>query len=209
MTRFTLVILAAVFFVACKNKKTTEATGAAVSHTDTLQFVSFDGNADYWISVFVNSKKDTVSLVTDSAIADSFKNKLFEVTWFVDTLFEAGDNDRKYAAKRMIHFSVINGKPFVVPVAFVPPISEKQILEDVKNLPEVMGNADQVVIAERPSEGKDFYLIETGTHGEDNYSRFAMFRVYYRPKYEIRVFDMADDTDVSLEEWRKQNTTTP
>ncbi|MNK20313.1 hypothetical protein D3C87_385500 [compost metagenome] len=212
MTRFPLFIVAALLLAACKNKKAAEhplkqttttqnkhTKLQAEIHTDTLQFIYFEGNFDYWSCIFLNSSKDTISLVTDSMITDDFKNKLFEVKWFTDTLYEAGDNDSKYAANRMSHFKPIKGKPFVAP------ITEKQILHDIRNIPEVQSGADQVAIAERPSEGKNYYLVETGTREADNFSRFLMFRVYIYPQYQINVYDPAADTEHSLEAWRKQN----
>lgn len=191
--------------MSCQNKKVVEKKAAVdahktiVTHTDTLQFISFDGNADYWISTFLDSKKDTVTLVTDSEITGNLKDKLFEVKWFADTLYEAGDDERKYIAKRLSEWRLIKGVPYLLA------ISEEQIIQDVNNIPEVQAGADQVGIAERPSEGKKYYLVETGTHEEDNYSRFLLFRVYTDPNYEIKVYEPANDMELSLAEWRKLN----
>jgi len=167
--------------------------------TDTLQFIHFEGNFDYWSCVFLNSQKDTVTLVTDTMLSSKLKNRLFEVKSFMDTLLQAGDNDSKFAARRMSEFRLLKGKPFVAP------ITEKQIVRDVWAIPEVESGADQVVIAELPTDEKNYYLVETGTHGEDNFSRFYMFRVYVYPNYEIRVYDPEKNTDISLEQWRKQS----
>jgi hypothetical protein len=214
MTRFTRLIASLFILSSCQNKtavdqgitdtvtmdvKNQKVHPRPPIHTDTLQFIHFEGNFDYWCCVFLNSSKDTIALVTDSMITDNFKNRLFEVKWFTDTLIQAGDNDSKFAANRMSHFRPIKGKPFV------PPITEEQILRDVGNIPEVQSGAEQVVIAGKPSEGKSYYLIETGTHGEDNFSRFAMFRVYTYPNYKIMVYDAAENTELSLEQWRKRN----
>lgn len=213
MTRFILLIVSVLFFSSCQNKEaadqsitdTLTTTAKKQSnqprpavHTDTLQFIHFEGNFDYWSCVFLNSSKDTVSLVTDTMITDNFKNRLFEVKWFTDTILIAGDNDSKQAANRMSHFKLLNGKPFVAP------ITEEQILTDVRNIPEVQSGADQVTIAERPTEGKNYYLVETGTHEEDRFSRFHMFRVYIYPIYKITVYDAAENTELSLEQWRKK-----
>ncbi|RCH54066.1 hypothetical protein DJ568_14370 [Mucilaginibacter hurinus] len=214
MTTVTLFITAALLLGNGKDKNVPkEFTGASVtipvknqspdrhaySNTDTLQFIHFDGNFDYWYAVFINQRKDTVKLVTDTAIAYNLKNRLFEVKWFIDTLYEAGDNDSKYTAKRMSHFRLINGKPFVAP------ITEKKVLQDVKNIPEVQSGADQVLIAERPSEEKDFYLVETGSRETDNFSRFLMLRVYTYPQYMIKIYDAGTDTELSLDEWRSKS----
>jgi hypothetical protein len=210
MKQLPLLITVILLLSACKNKKAADQSGQATSvtknqhlqpksqiHTDTLQFIYFEGNFDYWSCIFLNSSKDTITLVTDSMINDNFKNRLFEVKWFTDTLVQAGDNDSKFAANRMSHFRPIKGKPFVAP------ITEEQILQDVRNIPEVQSGAEQVVIAERPSDGKNYYLVETGTHGEDNFSRFYMFRVYTYPIYKITVYDAAENTELSVEQWRK------
>lgn len=199
--------------LSCENKRVAESERKAPAtravrkkanqppvqlHTDTLQFIHFEGNYDYWGGVFVNARKDTLLLVTDQMIADGFKNKLLEVHWFTDTLHEAG-NDSMYAAKRLSRFKVVEGK------LFVSPLTEEQILQDVRNMPEVHGGAEQVVIAERPAEGKEYYLIETGTREPDRFARLFMLRVYVYPKYDIRMYDPGKDSDMSLEEWRKQS----
>ena len=213
MTRFIVFIASLLLLSACKHRKPVDqvttvtpvvtpmnpnAHPSALISTDTLQFIHFEGNFDYLSCVFLNSSKDTITLVTDSMLTDSFKNRLFEVKWFTDTLVQAGDNDSEFAAKRMLSFKPLKGKPFVAP------LTEEQILRGVKNLPEVQTGAEQVTIAEKPSEGKNYYLIETGTHGEDNFSRFLMFRVYTYPIYRITVLDPADGTELSLDEWRKR-----
>ena len=209
-----LIFTFAVLAVSCKNEKTPRTKpqqklakvaikkpnnkpGATIT-TETLQFIHFEGNFDYWSCVFLDSKKDTIVLVTDSMISGRYKNRLFLVSYFTDTLYQAGDNDSKYTARRMSDFKLLKGKPFV------KPITEQQVLHDVGNLPEVQSGADQVAIAERPTDEKNYYLVETGTHGEDNFSRFYMFRVYIYPNYEIRVYDPEKETDVSLAQWRKQ-----
>ena len=178
-------------------KEPNNKPGAPIT-TDTLQFIHFEGNFDYWSCVFLNSRKDTVALVTDSIIPGRYKNRLFRVSYFTDTLYQAGDNDSKFTARRMSDFKLLIGKPFV------KPITEQQVLRDVGNLPEVQSGADQVAIAERPTDEKNYYLVETGTHGEDNFSRFYIFRVYIYPNYEIRVYDPEKETDISLAQWRKQ-----
>src|SRR5215217_1775194 len=213
MTRIPLFITAALLFVACNNKKVSEHTKKQIiatpkkydspkptpqTHTDTLQFIHFDGNSDYWSCVFLNSSKDTITLVTDSVIADSLRNKLFEVKRFTDTLYEADDNDSKYAANRMSHFRPVNEKPFVAPV------TDERVLMDISKIPEVQSGADQINIVERPADGRNYYLVETGTRETDNFSRFLMFRVYTYPKYKISVYNAGEDTELSLKDWRKK-----
>ncbi|RZJ62235.1 MAG: hypothetical protein EOO45_22670 [Flavobacterium sp.] len=210
MKSFILYAVVVTVLAAC-NKKVNDAPqevesiteqaviAETIINTDTLQFIHFEDNFDYWYAVFLNSKKDTVNLVTDSIVPAGLKNKLVEVQWFTDTLSEAGDNESKYAAKRMHAFKEITGEPFVAA------LSEAQIINDVKNIPEVKGGADEVRIADRPRDGKNYYLIETGTRGEDNFSRFWTVRVYIYPKYDMRIYDAASETEYTIQEWKKRN----
>ena len=166
--------------------------------TDTLQFIHFEGNFDYWYGVFIDARKDTVQLVVNDPVPAKLKNKLVEVKWFTDSLSEAGDNDSKYAAKRLKIIRRVNG------ALFSAPVTEGKVIGDIKDLPEVKANADQTGIAERPTDEKEYYLVETGTRGEDNFSRLFMFRVYVYPKYQVKFYDPAGDTEMSLDEWRSK-----
>nr|WP_067057447.1 hypothetical protein [Mucilaginibacter sp. L294] len=208
-TAFALVCLLG----ACHNKKNSRSAdkdtikakpvkqsekSATLLHTDTLQFIHFEGNFDYWYGVFLDARKDTVQLVVNDAVPAKLKNKLVEVKWFTDSLSEAGDNGTKYAAKRLKVIRQVNG------ALFSAPVTEEKVVGDVKDLPEIKANADQTGIAERPTDEKEYYLVETGTRGEDNFSRLFMFRVYVYPKYEIKFYDPAGDTEMSLDEWRNK-----
>ncbi|WP_295767911.1 hypothetical protein [uncultured Mucilaginibacter sp.] len=197
---------------ACNNKKPTAVidkdsttTSAAITttvtkpqvHTDTLQYIHFDGNYDYWFAVFIDKQKDTLQLVVDDPPNPKFRNKLVQVTWFTDTLTQAGDNESKYAGKRLKSIRPITGK------TFTDSVTEQKVIKDIEALPEVKSNADKVAIAERPTDDKEYYLVETGTHNEDNFSRLFMFRVYVYPKYEIKLYDFNNEKEMSLDEWRK------
>lgn len=198
---------------ACHNKKNSPSVDKDTTHaklvkqgeknaphlyTDTLQFIHFEGNFDYWYGVFIDARKDTVQLVVNDPIPAKLRNKLVEVTWFTDSLSEAGDNGAKYAAKRIKAIRQVNG------ALFSAPVTEEKIISDIKELAEVKADADQTGIAEQPTDEKEYYLVETGTHGEDNFSRLFMFRVYVYPKYEIKFYDPAGGTEMSLDEWRNK-----
>lgn len=198
---------------ACHNNKSSPSAGKDTTkvklvkqheknaphlYTDTLQFIHFEGNFDYWYGVFIDARKDTMQLVVNDPIPAKLKNKLVEVKWFMDTLSEAGDNDSKYAAKRLKAIRRVNG------ALFSAPVTEEKVIGDIKDLPEVKANADQTGIAERPTDEKEYYLVETGTRGEDNFSRLFMFRVYVYPKYQVKFYDPAGDTEMSLDEWRSK-----
>jgi len=208
-TAFFLIYLLA----ACHNKKATrpadQDTIKATSfkpnpknaphlYTDTLQFIHFEGNFDYWYGVFINARKDTIQLIVNDPISAKLKNTLVEVKWFSDSLSEAGDNDTKYEAKRLKVIRHVNG------ALFSAPVTEEKVINDVENLPEVKANADQTGIAQRPTDDKEYYLVETGTHGESNFSRLFLFRVYVYPKYEIRFYDPAGEDEMSLDQWRNK-----
>ena len=166
--------------------------------TDTLQFIHFEGNFDYWYGVFINARKDTIQLVVNDVIPAKWKDQLVEVKWLTDTLYEAGDHDSKYAAKRLKAIRRVDGS------LYSHPVTEEKVINDIKDLIEVKSNADQTGIAGRPTDDKEYYLVETGTRGEDNFSRLYMFRVYIYPKYEIKFYDPAGDTELSLAEWRNK-----
>lgn len=132
MKNFTLPLL--LFLAACSSNQkdekvkdsTTRITATtttqtkpskpAPEHTDTLQFIHFDGNGDYWNAFFINARKDTLRLVTDQELTDKLLGKLLQVKWRPDTLTEAGDGERPYEDKRLTDFKEIPGKPFAQPL---------------------------------------------------------------------------------------------
>lgn len=178
--------------------KTVKAKPAR-EYTDTLQFIHFDGNSDYWNAFFINAKKDTIRLVTDEELTDKLSGKLLQVKWREDTLTEAGDGERPYQDKRLIAYKTISGKPYAQPV------TEEMALAAVKNLPEVQSNADRVGISEKPTTDKPYYQVETSTKADGNLSRFHTFRVYVYPQFEIKVYNYENDKDIPLSEWRKSH----
>lgn len=203
-----------VFLAACSSGKTenekqdstlhTTVKAPASKHqepekeyTDTLQFIHFDGNLDYWYAYFINAKKDTVRLVTDQNFTDKLLGKLVQVKWVTTTLSEAGDNERPYDDKRLTALKEIPGAPFA------KPLTEQMALQAVKDLEEVKANADHFGVSEKPTADNRFYQVETSTEAEGHLSRFHTFRVYFYPHYEIRVYNPADDKEISLAEWRK------
>jgi len=209
-----LVPLLLFFLAACssgKNETTQDSTQIATTvktavskqpqpapeHTDTLQFIHFDGNTDYWYAYFLNEKKDTVRLVTDQDMTDNLLGKLLQVMWKEDILSEAGDGERPYKDERLISFKPIQGAPFA------QPLTEQAALKAIQDLEEVKSNADRVAVSEKPTADKRYYQVETSTEADGHLSRFYTFRVYFYPQYEIKIYDPADDKETSLDEWRK------
>lgn len=167
-------------------------------HRDTLQFLNFDGNTDYWYAVFLNREKDTVQLVSDTTLTDQLLGKLTEVDWKTDTLYEAGDDNRPYLAKRLLSFKPVKGK------AFTPHLSPRQALETVRQLDVVRSGADKSWISEMPTADNRYYQVETATNADGHNSRFKTFRVYFYPFYEIKVYNDSEDKELSLTEWLRQ-----
>lgn len=168
-----------------------------VIHTDTLQLLHFDGNLDYWYAIFLNAKRDTLNFVTDKAVSEKLRDKMLKVNWKADTLEEAGDNNRRYAAQRMLSFEQVAVKDYR------PAVSEEQVLKDIGALEEVKREEASAGINSRPSFEAPFYEVVTSTENEDNRSILYWFRVYTYPMYAIRYFDPSNNSELSLEQWRK------
>ncbi|MBS7566499.1 hypothetical protein KHS38_18990 [Mucilaginibacter sp. Bleaf8] len=197
---------------ACKNKPQTgtqitdtviKSTTAQVQtattkpeHTDTLQFLYFDGNGDYWQAYFMNARKDTVNMITEDDGLDKLSNHILEVKWRPDTFEEAGD-DGKFEAKHLIRFKEVPGQ------LFEKPKQEEEIINDIANLPEVKEKAAKVKIAKKPTETMSPYLIEACTENNGSFAPLFTFRVYRYPFYEIKYYDTTKEEEVSLAEWRK------
>lgn len=203
-----------VFLAACSSGKketaidTTQTTAtvkaaeskpskAVAEHTDTLQFIHFDGNMDYWYAYFINAKKDTIRLVTDQELNDKLLGKLLQVKSKEDNLSEAGDGERPYKDQRLVSFKLIPGQ------LFAQPLTEQEALNAIKDLEEVKSNADRVGVSEKPTADKRYYQVETSTEADGHLSRFHTFRVYFYPSYQIKVYDPGNEKETNLEEWRK------
>ncbi|SFH04135.1 hypothetical protein [Pedobacter insulae] len=207
--RTKLLLLVCCAALSCQNQpqRTTAKTNTRHAigkdlpemHADTLQFIHFDGNLDYWYAFFLTSQKDTLRLVTDRLLEKDLLNRLLIVRWKPDSLWEAGDDERKYIDKRIISYKEIRGNPFI------PAISEEQVLDDIRNLVEVKENAERVWIAKKPNFEYPYYEIETATEGEGTVSRLYSFRAYTYPRYEIKIFNRSNDSELALADWRKIN----
>ena len=78
------------------------------TYTDTLQFLSFEDNYDYWYGVFMTNNGDTISLIYDEEIDDALKNRYFEVEWAIDSLYSAGEDEELYFGERLFSFKVLD-----------------------------------------------------------------------------------------------------
>lgn len=74
---------------------------------DTLTFLTFDGDYDYWFGEFKTSQLDTVYLVYDDFIKDDNVGNKMILQWKVDSLYEAGEGDELYYQERLITYKVL------------------------------------------------------------------------------------------------------
>jgi len=77
-------------------------------YTDTLTFLSFDGNYDYWFGLFLTEKQDTVYVICDDVIEESNNGKEVVLRWEVDSLYEAGEGDELYYQERVVSLEINN-----------------------------------------------------------------------------------------------------
>ncbi len=65
--------------------------------TQILTYVGFNGNYDYWLTVFVNPKNEEITMQTGLDVEHNFtKGETVKVTWELTTLYEAGEGDAPY-----------------------------------------------------------------------------------------------------------------
>ncbi|WP_306350213.1 hypothetical protein [Flavobacterium sp. '19STA2R22 D10 B1'] len=211
MIRYASFIIGLLFFTGCKKEEPQKSVKPIVEipvevplkiETDTLQFLYFEDNFDYWMAMMLDKQGDTVTLVYDDVIdSEKYKDKMFVVKWHTDTLSEAGDNEVKYVAKRMTEFKVSNLKPYKQ-----TSITEEKILKDISNLELVKKyQVNDFMISEKPSQEKPYYIVQAGNDQPSHFSTLFWFHVYVRPQYEIRYYDLANDDVISIAEWKKRD----
>jgi len=59
------------------------------------------------------------------------------------------------------------------------------------------------IISEKPTKESPYYVVKYGFTDEDHFVSEFLFYVYPEP-FEIKYFDVVDDTAISIEEWRKR-----
>lgn len=78
------------------------------TYTDTITFISYDDNYDYWYFLAKKSK-DTIAInYTDEAISQLVKGDNIVIDWEMKRLEEAGDEDITYVKPYLISFKKIN-----------------------------------------------------------------------------------------------------
>ncbi len=78
------------------------------TYTDTLKFLSYNTDTDYWFGIFLTKKGDKVNLIYDEEIGEEYKNKLLIIKWKIDKFYSAGEEEEMYYAERLISFEILN-----------------------------------------------------------------------------------------------------
>jgi len=65
-------------------------------HSDTMQFLSYNGDYDYAYVVLINRTGDTLSIVCSECMDEADAGRWFVINWEMDTLYEAGEGDEPY-----------------------------------------------------------------------------------------------------------------
>jgi hypothetical protein len=85
--------------------------------------------------------------------------------------------------------------------------TEQKAIDMVADLPEVKNDGNLSVISgglADTDDGSLCYSIQAGNNMGDHFSVVYHFRVYAKPKVEIRYFDIMEYEEKSLDEWRQE-----
>lgn len=79
--------------------------------------------------------------------------------------------------------------------------TKKQIEAELLKLPE-MKNLALACVSE-PSNNEPFYTFHGLEHHDTHTTTVIWFHVYIKPDYQIKVYDIVTDSDLTLEQWRQ------
>jgi hypothetical protein len=79
---------------------------------------------------------------------------------------------------------------------------EARISKDILALPEMQFPHAAVVTVSAPTAGQPYYEVRGGSNTDGHFATSFWFHVYVRPTYEIKVYDIVTDTEITLQEWR-------
>ncbi len=79
---------------------------------------------------------------------------------------------------------------------------ENKIKTDILSMPEMAFEHAAVLIVDVPSEKEPYYTVKAGSNMDSHFATSYWFHVYAPPEYEIRVYDVISDSEISLQEWR-------
>ncbi|MES2555527.1 MAG: hypothetical protein V4604_05210 [Bacteroidota bacterium] len=93
--------------------------------------------------------------------------------------------------------------------------SEDKIIDKVWALPEVVDLNNTIRkktknkrglntrISSEPSDDQEYYGVTVSEDNGESYATYYEFHIY--PDYSIRYYDIVEDRELTLEEWRKSN----
>jgi hypothetical protein len=77
-----------------------------------------------------------------------------------------------------------------------------RISTDIFSLPEMKFPHASIMFIGEPSDDRPYYVVQGGSIMPTQFVGSLWFHVYTTPKYEIKVYDVATDSEMSLDEWR-------
>ncbi|MCL2097647.1 MAG: WG repeat-containing protein [Bacteroidales bacterium] len=81
-------------------------------------------------------------------------------------------------------------------------ITEETITKDILSLPEMQFPNAAVMIVETPTVAEPYYTVKGGSNMDSHFATSFWFHVYTEPEYEIRFYDIALDSEMTLSAWR-------
>ncbi len=84
-------------------------------------------------------------------------------------------------------------------------LSEDQAIKMILNLPEIkaMENVSAMSNGVESSERGSCWFIQVGQNSEEKFTTEYSFFVYNQPRIEIKYYDVVEDAELSLDEWRE------
>jgi len=84
-------------------------------------------------------------------------------------------------------------------------ITEETITKDILSLPEMQFPNAAVMIVDEPTADQPYFTVKGGSDMDDHFATSFWFHVYTAPEYEIRLYDVVSDSEMTLEERRNGN----
>jgi len=84
-------------------------------------------------------------------------------------------------------------------------ITEEIITKDILSLPQMQFPYAAVMIVEEPTADQPYFTVKGGSDMDDHFATSFWFHVYTAPEYEIKIYDIVSDSEMTLEKWRKSN----
>ena len=79
----------------------------------------------------------------------------------------------------------------------------ERISNDLIGLPEMKFDHAAILFVSGPSDEEPYYTFQGGSNMQTHFATSYWFHVYTAPKYEIKVYDLIMDEELSLGEWRE------